>query len=91
MKKIIYFVSAAVICLSAICAYMGATSLTSPLAANVEALTESEYSAYGKCKKQINGCIAACPHCNATLVSVPDYLGPAYDLHGTCPNCHQEL
>lgn len=60
---------------------------TSLFEANLEALAETEYTVYGHCGKQINACIAKCPNCGEDLISVPDFNGPSYDVHGTCPNC----
>ena len=87
--KIKYALIAAVLLVGAtvtsIRAFKESTSLIS---ADAEALAQTEYTVYGHCRYQINACSAACPHCNAPLISVPDILGPAYDVHGTCPKCN---
>lgn len=89
MKKIINYVVASLVLFSAIAVCFRAESIfaTNFVNANVEALTDTEYSVYGKCKKQINACLAVCPHCNEILMSVPDILGPSEKVHGLCPGC----
>lgn len=91
MKKNLISIIAAVvvICAVAVCFHVNTITTTHLFTANIEALTDTEYSVYGSCKKQINACLAVCPHCNATLMSDPDMLGPSAKVHGLCPNCQK--
>lgn len=89
MKKISPFVAILVLLASVFVVKSVRTStLPNYFNKNVEALTESE-TVRGHCREIENTCIAECPHCHAHFISDPEKRGPAYDVSGTCPACHQ--
>lgn len=59
---------------------------------NVEALATSEYSLYGHCRHQSGQCDIKCPHCGVDLGTIlAPQKGPAYNVTGTCPQCHGSI
>lgn len=59
---------------------------------NLHALLDTEYTVYGHCREHDYACVFFCPNCNAELGSVPaSHLGPAYNVHGTCPKCKEDF
>lgn len=63
-----------------------------PMELSVEALADQEYTVFGHCYKEEGSCMASCPFCHVSLISEPPtILGPAYDVNGTCPKCHQPI
>ena len=57
---------------------------------NIEALSDDE-SPKGHCKEEINLCMVQCPNpaCHVHFISDPEKAGPAYNVSGVCPACHQ--
>ena len=94
MKIKYAIIAATILAAASITSVKTIKNATSLFEANVEALANAkaeEYTVYGHCSNQINSCLAKCPNCDESLVSVPDLKGPSYDVHGTCPNCHGSL
>ena len=90
-KSKIAAIVAGVVALGALCCIASSHISKDMLEANVEALSDAEYSAHGYCHRESNSCIYSCPFCNALLISVPDIQGPAYNVSGVCPSCHNRL
>lgn len=60
------------------------------LRTSLEALADGD-ELLGHCRKTSNACMTRCPFCNEPLISEPDYAGPAYNINGECPNCHEHI
>lgn len=90
-KNIASLAVATIVSLASVYAVKATFSSNEVFNENVEVLADGEYTVYGHCQKIDNFCIAVCPACNALLISVPDIKGPAYQLSGICPNCHNTI
>lgn len=57
---------------------------------NVEVLADDEVPK-GHCMENVNLCMIECPNpqCHVHFISDPEKPGPAYNVSGVCPVCHQ--